>query len=217
MSFWRSLALALALIAAAAPAAGPPALAAPAKAVALSPADASDLKRLEEYLNGLTTLTAGFLQVGPQGGVMRGMFYLQRPGRMRFQYDPPAKVLLVADGTLLIYYDGELDQTSSVPLGSTPVGFLAEKDIRFSGKATVTAFERGANVFRVTVRETDEPDQGALTLTFSDQPLRLEQWSVLDAQNQTTRVTLVNPRRGDTLDRKLFEFVDPRFFRPKEN
>lgn len=203
--------LASALLASMVMTAAAPAMAQQQKGIALSQEDRADVARVEAYVNGLRTLKANFLQLNNNGGIARGTFYLQRPGKMRFEYEPPTPVLMVADGTFLIYYDSMLQQISYLPLGSTPIGVLVRDRIQFSGELTVTGLVREANTIRISMRQTKEWDQGELTLVFSDNPLKLEQWTVLDAQRQTTRVTLINPEPGIRLDPKLFEFEDPKF------
>jgi len=179
-------------------------------ALALSPADRADLQRIETWLNTeMRSMKANFLQINDQGALARGTFYLQRPGKMRFEYDPPTPVLMVADGTFLVYHDSMLNQTSHIPLGTTPIGFLVRDQIKLSGDLTVTAFERGAGTLRVALRQSKDWDQGELTLVFSDKPLLLQQWTVLDPQKRTTRVSLVNIQLGGKYDSKLFYFATP--------
>ena len=194
-------------------------LAPPAEAQRLRPAqltaeDRQDLQRIETYLNGIKTLSADFLQISQQGGIAKGKFYLSRPGKMRFEYEPPTPILMVADGNFLVYYDSMLKQTSHLPLSTTPVSLLVREQIRMSGDVTVTGIERGPGTLRVTLRQTKEPDQGAITLVFSDQPLQLLQWSVLDPQGQNTRVSLNNMRTDVRLSNDLFRFSDPRLGMP---
>ncbi|OYQ16936.1 LolA family protein [Elstera cyanobacteriorum] len=200
------LALGLPLLAAA------PALAAKAKPWPLTPQDKADIARIETYFDGLKTLSAKFLQVTDAGAISRGALYIQRPGRMRFDYAPPSPVVMIADGTLLIYHDRELVETTTLPLSTTPVAFLLREKFRLSQDITVTRIDRGPGVLRVSVRETDDADQGELTLQFSDAPFRLEQWSVLDSQSRQTKVTLIDTRLGDPIDPKIFDFRDPKFF-----
>ncbi|MBY0431339.1 MAG: outer membrane lipoprotein carrier protein LolA, partial [Rhodospirillales bacterium] len=97
-------------------------LAAPAWAarpVQLSAQDLADVQRVEDYLNGITTLQARFLQASPNGATAEGTAYISRPGKMRLAYDPPSPILVVADGRMLVYYDSELKETSYAPLDST--------------------------------------------------------------------------------------------------
>ncbi|KJV07468.1 hypothetical protein VZ95_19980, partial [Elstera litoralis] len=153
-----------------------------------------------------------FLQITDNGAIARGAVFIQRPGKMRFDYAPPSPVVMVADGTLLTFHDRELNETTSLPLSSTPVAFLLRDKVRLSQDLTVTKIDRGPGVLRVSVRETDDPEQGELTIQFSEAPFRLEQWAVLDSQNRLTKVTLIEARAGDPINPKVFEFRDPKFF-----
>ncbi|MBI3514770.1 MAG: outer-membrane lipoprotein carrier protein LolA [Proteobacteria bacterium] len=189
---------------AALPAAG---RAAPPKSAALSDQDRADVGRVESYLNALRTATATFLQVSDNGGVARGKFYLSRPGKMRFEYEPPTPVLMVSTGGSLVYYDSLLKQTSYLPLDSTPLGLLLRDNLKFGGEVTITRFERGPGTMRITLVQTKEADQGDLILTFSDRPLALKQWTVIDQQRKATTVTLMELQRDVTLDPKLFQFT----------
>lgn len=169
----------------------------------------ADVAKIETYLNSIRTLRAHFLQVADNGATDGGTVLISRPGRMRIDYDPPSPHLIIADGTFLIYHEKKLKQTSYLPLGSSLAGFLVRDTIRLSGDVTVTAFEHQKGVLRATLKKTDEPDAGELTLVFSDNPLQLRQWTVTDAQGGAIRITLVNPEFGVPLDRKLFVFDAP--------
>jgi outer membrane lipoprotein-sorting protein len=200
----------LVLLALLAAAAGPiPASAAPPRPLQLSAEQQAELQKLTDYLNGIRTMTARFTQYSENGGIAEGQLYVQRPGHMRFEYDPPTPILLVADGTFVIYFDKSLQQTSYLPIGSTPAWFLLRNDVRLGGDVTVTGYERSPGAIRVTLVQTKEPDAGAVTLTFSDRPLELRQWSLVDAQGKRTTVALTDLRLGVPLDKKLFVFKEP--------
>ena len=188
-----------ALLAAAAPAPAP-----------LTPADRADLARVQAYLNGIHTLKAHFLQVAPNGAISQGTAWMERPGRMRFQYDPPSPLLLVAGYGLFVFYDRELRQVTNIPLGSTPLGLLLRKEITLSGGITVTGFSRQPGQIEVTLVKTDSPGDGSLTLVFADNPLALRQWVVTDAQRRETTVTLYNVELGGTFNQDMFTLVDPK-------
>ena len=176
--------------------------------------DKADIARIEAYLDTLRALKARFLQVAPNGALSQGTAWLERPGRMRFQYDPPSPLLLVAGHGVVVFHDKQLNQTSNIPLGQTPLGILLADRVRLSGDVTVTDMQRQPGQIQVSVVRTASPGDGTLTLIFADNPLALRQWTVLDAQHQETRVTLYNVETGSSFDPKLFEFVDPRFFQP---
>jgi outer membrane lipoprotein-sorting protein len=178
-----------------------------AQAVALSARDRADLARIETYLNGLRTLKSRFLQVAPDGHTAEGIAWLDRPGRMRFQYDPPSPLLLVAGHGLFFFNDSQLKQTTNLPLDSTPLGLLLRDNLRLAGDVTVTGITRLPGQIQVSMVRTNAPNDGSLTLVFADAPLALRQWSVIDAQRHETRVTLFNIELGGNFDQKLFVFT----------
>ncbi|ALJ36374.1 outer membrane lipoprotein carrier protein LolA [Azospirillum brasilense] len=185
-----------------------PALAAP-RAAALSAQDQALVAQAESYLNGIGTLQSKFVQVAPNGHQTTGTFYLARPGRMRLEYDPPVKDFVVADGAFIFYWDGEMRQQSSAPIGSTLADFILRKNIRLSGDVTVTGVYQAPGLVEISLTETKDPGKGTLTLVFEDRPFQLRKWRVLDAQGLTTEVALMNPREGMQFDSKLFYFIEP--------
>lgn len=168
------------------------------------------INRLEDYLSGLTTIVSDFTQIAPDGTLTSGKFYLQRPGKMRWQYNPPTPILMVANGSELVYYDVELEQVSHIPLDSTLIGFLAQNPIRFDKTVGIEEIENNAGVIRIKVAMRDKPSNGELTLEFSDNPLLIRNMVVRDANSQITTVSLNNARFGAALEEKLFIFRDPR-------
>ncbi|AWJ88369.1 outer membrane lipoprotein carrier protein LolA [Azospirillum baldaniorum] len=185
-----------------------PAQAAP-RAAALSAQDQALVAQAESYLNGIGTLQSKFVQVAPNGHQTAGTFYLARPGRMRLEYDPPVKDFVVADGAFIFYWDGEMRQQSSAPIGSTLADFILRKNIRLSGDVTVTGVYQAPGLVEISLTETKDPGKGTLTLVFEDRPFQLRKWRVLDAQGLTTEVALMNPREGMQFDSKLFYFIEP--------
>jgi outer membrane lipoprotein-sorting protein len=174
-----------------------------AQPLRLSPEDQTAIARVEDYLNGITTMQARFVQVTGMGAMAEGDFYLSRPGRMRIEYDREP-YLYVADGFWLTYYDKELGQRSDVMLGSTIADFITRENIRLSGDVTVTGVRQDEHSIEIDLVQTEDPGQGTLTLVFSRNPLQLRRWVVLDAQGQRTEVALSEIRTGMSLDRRLF-------------
>ncbi len=179
-------------------------------------AERADLARVEAYLNGVKSIRARFMQISSTGELAEGDFYLLRPGKMRIEYRPPVPVLIVADGTWLIYYDRELGQVSYIPLDSTPAGILvADKISLLDDAVTVTGFERDSSTVRVTLVRTESPEEGSLTLVFNDKPMALKKWTVVDAQGIVTNVSLVDASYNVPLDPNLFRFKNPKIFDEK--
>jgi outer membrane lipoprotein-sorting protein len=182
------------------------------QAPALSAQDQADISRVEVYLNSIHTLQARFQQVAPDGQLSGGQAWLQRPGRMRFQYDPPSPFLLVGGYGLLVFHDAQLQQTSNIPLGRTPLGLLLQDNLKLSGAITVTQIVRYPGQLQLTLLRTASPSDGTLTLIFADQPLALRSWIVVDAQRRETRISLYDIALGGTFNQKLFSYIDPNFF-----
>ncbi len=180
-------------------------------------AEAEALKRAEAYLNGITTLKSRFIQVNPDGSNYEGDLFISRPGRMRLAYDAPTPMLMVADGKFLIYVDTQMNDASHLDLNETPAGLLLKENLSFSDPSvTLLGVKREAGTLEISAAMTKDPAAGKLTMVFSEGPLELRQWRVLDAQNKEVVVTLENAQKGVALDRALFRY-DARAARSKEN
>lgn len=164
-----------------------------------------DLLRIETYLNEMKSLRADFLQVSSNGAVATGKLLLQRPGKMRFEYDPPSPIMLLADGYFLKYIDKDLEQVTHIWLEDTPIGFLLKDDLKLSGSLAVTKFSRNNNLLTTTLAKSKESEKGTVSLIFSDKPLSLKKWVIKDAQGITTTITLNNRERPIKIDPALFE------------
>lgn len=179
----------------------------PAAAAPPTAADQPDLARLLDYLNSIHSLRARFEQAAPDGSTTRGTVWLERPGRIRFQYDPPSPLLLIASHGEVYFHDSQLNQTSTISLSRTPLSILLADRITFSGPVTVTDFVKLPNEFQVSLVRSANPSEGLLALVFTDNPLALYQWTVVDPQHKITRVTLFNIQLGGHFDDNLFAFT----------
>ncbi|HVJ53682.1 MAG TPA: outer membrane lipoprotein carrier protein LolA [Aliidongia sp.] len=178
------------------------ALAAPAS---LPAADQAELQQIEAYLNGIKTLKAKFQQTAADGAVSGGTVWLSRPGKMRLDYDPPAKLQLVANDGLVAVNDLTVEQVQYISIDETAAWFLLRDKITLTGDVTVTRFERGPKTVRVTATQTKDSSIGSLTLLLTEDPLALRQWTVLDAQGKNVTVALTEVQDGITLANSLFE------------
>ncbi|MBV1800119.1 outer membrane lipoprotein carrier protein LolA [Siccirubricoccus sp. G192] len=191
-----------------------PALLAAAPAAAqgtLTDRDRRDVASAEAWLNDLRSLKARFLQIAQNGAAVEGTAWIVRPGRMRFEYDPPEPLLLVASHGQFFYFDKALKQATTLPLSATPLGILLRDNLRLSGEITVSRVERSGGLVRITLFRTGQAAEGRLTLVFGGDPVELKQWAVVDAQGQETRVSLFQTEYGGRFPSLLFDFNDPRF------
>lgn len=175
---------------------------------AVSSEERETLDRLLDYLNGIDTMRARFVQVSSNGAYAEGDLYLDRPGRLRFEYDPPHPALLIANGVTLLYYDRELQQSTFLPLWETPLWFLIREEVDLEKGVELEAIERRAGTIRVTLRLSEEGGEGQVTLVFGDKPLTLHSWEIRDPQGISTQVALLNANLGAEVDRSLFEHGD---------
>lgn len=167
------------------------------------------IDRLASYLSNLSTIISDFTQTAPDGTLTSGKFYLQRPGKMRWQYNPPTPILMVSNGSELVYYDFELEQSSHIPLDQTLIGFLAQEKINFDKLVGVIDLEMQSDVIRITLASREKPNDGQLMLEFSDKPLLLRNMVIRDSTKQVTTVSLNNARFGLKMDPELFIFREP--------
>lgn len=203
--FCRASTAALLLLAAPQPAGA----ASPPPSAQLTPQDSAELQKIAAYLEGIRTATAKFSQETANGGDATGYLWMSRPGKMRFQYDPPNQLLLLADAFYVYSWDPDLKQMTKVGLKSTPAWFLLRDPISFTDGVVVTGFEHRGNTVRVTVVQSAEPNAGSLTMVFTENPLVLRQWTVVDQQGRVTTVALSQLQYGMALDPKLFQYQDP--------
>jgi outer membrane lipoprotein-sorting protein len=174
-------------------------------AATLTPADQGWIDRIQDTLNGITTLKGRFQQIAPDGQRTTGTVWLDRPGRMRFAYDKPSPLLLVAGGGKLVFTDSALQQTTDIPLDRTPLGLLLRPSLSLSGDVTVTGFSHANGLLQVTLVKTASPSEGSLTVVLADGPLLLRGWRVVDAQGRETRIDLSDLTTGVPMPASLFD------------
>jgi outer membrane lipoprotein-sorting protein len=163
--------------------------------ITITPKIATVLKKAEAYLENIKTMQAEFLQISSNSETATGEILLSRPDNLRIEYAPPTPILIVANGEYLSYVDKELKQVNHIPVEDTPAAFLLRDDFSFTdGALAVTGFEQQANTVRISVVQTKDPLAGELTLVFTENPMVLRKWVVIDAQGVITDLTLLNTR-----------------------
>lgn len=172
--------------------------------------DAETLRRIEVSLNRVKSLKTAFVQRAPDGSVAEGMLYLERPGKLRFDFGEEAPFLVVSDGTLLTFVDYDVKQVSRWPIKKTPLGILVDDHIKFDDTIEVPDIVRFAGLVKVPVIDPKRQEYGYIILIFEESTMELRSWEVVDAQGYTTRVALINPEYNVDIDKKAFTFKDPR-------
>lgn len=171
--------------------------------------DKSVVKKAETYLNDLSTARARFVQTTHGGQQLVGTFYLDRPGKLRFEYDEPVKDFVVADGFFIYFYDSEMGEQSNAPIGQTLADFILRDNLKLSGDVTVTDMKRGGGLVQLELVQSADPEAGKLVLGFNEGPFELKKWRVIDAQGLITEVELFYLKTDIKHRDGLFVYVDP--------
>ncbi len=170
-----------------------------------------EVRKAELYLKSLKTAKARFLQTTSSGPQLTGDFYLNRPGRLRFEYDAPLNDYIVADGTFIYFYDGDINEQSNAPIGHTLADFILRSDIRLTDDdLKIERIMHVDNLVQITLMQTNDIDSGSITLGFEKEPFRLKKWRVVDAMGATTEIELFDIQTGMDLPKSLFAFIAPK-------
>lgn len=169
---------------------------------------AAGLALANRSLNAVQRLQGRFVQSSPGGARASGMFYMQRPGRLRFQYDPPATLLIVADGSVVAMRDTELRTTERTPIRSTPLNLILGQTINLERDARVLRVSRAGPWLMITARDRSGQTDGQITLQFQGPNAELRSWDVIDATGARTRITLSDITQPASFDRSLFRLED---------
>jgi len=183
-----------------------------AQGIALTQEQIATVRQINSYINGLSSLKGRFTQLGPNAEFTEGAFYLQRPGRMRFEYAPPNPTLVIADGFWVGIEDRALRSTQKYPLATTPLSLLLDEKVDLLKEARIVGFEDRDGEIALTVEAKSSSTPGRLTLIFGGPNFALKQWKVLDAQGLTTEVAVFDLVSGLRLDPKLFWIDDNLIF-----
>jgi len=165
---------------------------------------------VERYVNSIRTLQARFVQSNPNGSVIQGTLYVRRPGRMRFEYDAPSKLKIVADGTQVTMWDPATRDFGQWPIGWTAASFLVKEPLQLSGDLTVQSTQREpSGLLALTMVQTRKPQEGKIIVRVSENPMQLRGWTIIDNRGNKVDVTLTGLRTGIQLAGSLFKYDGP--------
>ncbi|MBO6281771.1 MAG: outer membrane lipoprotein carrier protein LolA [Alphaproteobacteria bacterium] len=170
-------------------------------------ADKGDLAKIENYLNNINSLKAGFVQISSNGGSAEGKLYIAKPSKIRMEYTAPDDILVVGNGDYIIYNDKELDQVTNIDYKDIPATMILTQKIKFDGSnLKVVDFYKDSGQTSVTVETPKTPGVKPITLIFDNDPFRLKQWKVIDQQNIEVTISLYDIEQDAKLDAGLFKF-----------
>ncbi|TMV04874.1 outer membrane lipoprotein carrier protein LolA [Ruegeria sediminis] len=173
-------------------------------------ADKLPLSAISNYLNGLTTVETTFTQVNDDGSLSTGKLWLQRPGRMRFEYDPPEQAVVVAKGGTVIIHDPKSNQPpEQYPLRKTPLSIVLARRVDLGQANMVVGHDFDGTSTVVTAQDPKNPEYGKIELMFTGDPVELRKWVVHDGGGTRTTVILGPLTKGNSYNQNLFVDGEP--------
>lgn len=170
----------------------------------------ANVQEVERYFNSIRTLQARFVQTNPNGSVVQGTVYIRRPGRMRFEYDAPSQLKIVADGTQVTMWDPTTRDFGQWPIGWTAASFLVKEPLQLSGDITVESQQRESDgSLALTLVQTRKPQEGKVIIRVSENPMQLRGWTIVDNRGNRVNVSLTDFRIGTQLADSLFKYDGP--------
>tara|TARA_B100001057_G_C22836147_1_gene945271 strand:+ start:1564 stop:2178 length:615 start_codon:yes stop_codon:yes gene_type:complete len=171
-------------------------------------ARADVVSEAEDWFNGISTMQADFIQVASDGTTASGVIHLRRPHQMKIVYDLEEPLILLTT-RIWIHVDRPNDKTvTSYPISETPLSLLLKKDVRLRSDEFTTSSNVQNGIVRVMLAKETGEAAGELTLEFTEKPFVLRKWTIRDAADVTTTVTLQNMRFGHQYENKMFARPD---------
>ncbi len=162
------------------------------------------LEKASAYLTQIRTLQGDFTQIGPNGQLDQGRFYLLKPGRLRFEYQPPSPLLVVSDGRTVAVFNSKLKTVDRYPLSDTPLDLLLGDKIDLLHNTAILSVQHNPGTIVVEARTAKNRVKPNIIITFAESPLELRQWTVIDDQGLPTTVALRNLQAGGAVSEALF-------------
>ena len=163
------------------------------------------LSEVSSYLNGLQTATGGFTQINGDGTISTGTIFIKRPGRVRFEYNPPDESLFVAGGGQVAVFDPRATPgVERFPLNQTPLSIILERNVDLTRTNMVTGHTSDGTTTTVTAQDPDNPEYGTIQMVFTASPVELRQWIVTDDTGQQTTVILGDLQKDGNVPDILF-------------
>lgn len=167
----------------------------------------SDIEKIENYLNSVKSLQARFVQNASNGSISEGKIYIEKPNKIRMEYDAPSNILIVGNGEYIVYNDKDLDQISNIDYDDIPASVILGNDVKIDGKnIKVASFYKDAGTTVIGLDYKGRGDIGVITLTFNNAPFELKQWTVVDPQSVEITLSLYGAQIDKPIDQSLFKF-----------
>ena len=169
-------------------------------------AEKLSLTEISRYLNSFSTATGEFTQINDDGTISTGQIFIKRPGRVRFEYAPPERTLVVADGDTVGIVDPKSNTgPEAYPLHRTPLKIILARNVDLSRERMVTGHASDGKTTTIRAQDPDNPEYGSIELVFTADPVELRQWVINDDTGSRTTVVLGDLETGVRLANSQFE------------
>ena len=189
-----------------------PAAAPPSTTTGFNATQRTQVDKVSAYLSSIQQLVGDFVQVGPDGSRVRGEFYIQKPGKVRFDYEPPSRIEIIADGQSVVVRDRKLATQDLYPLSQTPLRYLLSDRIDLLKETNIVGVRADDTFVTITIEET-QPLVGTsrLMMMVGAKDFKLKQWTITDPQGYDTTVAVSNLDNSKRPDPSLFKIDYTRY------
>ena len=154
--------------------------------------DENLLNQLENYLNQFNNISSQFIQSSSDGSQVTGKILISKPGKLRIEYKKDNKLLIVADGKWLHYFDTDINEIQSVIIEKSPAWILLKKNINLKNDFNIKKLEKKSGKITLTIADKHFENIEKIELVFSASPIGLKKWIVTDYQEVETTIALLN-------------------------
>ena len=166
-----------------------------------------NIQKIENYLNNMKSLEATFVQMASNGATAEGRLYIKKPNKIRMEYAEPTNVLIVGDGDFIIYNDLDLNQITHIDYNDIPASMILSNQIKIdNNNLKIVDFYQDSGSTSITLDYANKGDLGPITLVFSNNPLELKQWKIVDPQSVEVSVSLYDAKKDFELNDDVFKF-----------
>jgi len=171
-----------------------------------TPEQVAVIEQLNAYFNNMTNLEGTFLQTDADDKRKKGRFYIERPGKLRFDYSLPSRQKIISDGKYLALEDHDLNTTDRYPIESTPFRLLLTKDVNLLRDARIYSLDMGQDIVVITLEDKQSDGNGQIRMFFEWPQVKLKEWIISDPQGLNTRIQVADLELNKTVKPEVFKF-----------
>jgi outer membrane lipoprotein-sorting protein len=180
------------------------AFAAKVQAMAITPDIKASIVKINAYFNSFQTLRGELVQTSPRGRAAKGVFFIAKPGKLRFEVEPPTPYIMASDGKWLTLTNKKMNKGDQFPLSKTPMRLLVSSQLDLLKEADVVSFAQDGGVTTIALSDKKGSIPGQIVLVFDEAQDVLQQWIIIDGKGQRTTVELANIEKDVKINPKLF-------------